>query len=128
MISEVPVHMEKMIDWLLFVDQVHTILALSNTNEMRMLAFSYGYIFRLKAIVYDVCMVITGIVIHKHKFCAHGTLNKWTCCSEWCLEKFGLLWFQFQHTDLIWSPVWFTSKWEILYYRNLRRSIVFSPW
>ncbi|GFX88499.1 hypothetical protein TNCV_2279671 [Trichonephila clavipes] len=31
-----------------------------------------GDILRLKTFSYDVCMVRTRNVIHKHKFCAHG--------------------------------------------------------
>ncbi|GFS98344.1 uncharacterized protein TNCV_2208731 [Trichonephila clavipes] len=32
-----------------------------------------GDILRLKALVYNVCMVRTGVVIHKQKFSTHGT-------------------------------------------------------
>lgn len=35
--------------------------------------FHTGDILRLKVFVNNVCTVRTGVVIHKHKFCAHGT-------------------------------------------------------
>ncbi|GFT30390.1 uncharacterized protein TNCV_2376851 [Trichonephila clavipes] len=72
--SEVPVDRGEGVDGLQFVGQAYPTHALLDSSPVSMLANPYaGDIFRLKAFVYNACMVRTGVVIHKQKFSTHGT-------------------------------------------------------
>ncbi|GFU45970.1 hypothetical protein TNCV_5102651 [Trichonephila clavipes] len=81
--SEVPVDRWDEVDGLQFVGQAYSKHALLDSSPISMLANPYaGDILRLKAFVYNVCTVRTGVVIHKQKFSTHMVpRNKLTCCS-----------------------------------------------
>ncbi|GFV88613.1 uncharacterized protein TNCV_1244231 [Trichonephila clavipes] len=70
--SEVPVDRWEGVDGLEFVGQAYPTHALLDSSSVSMLANPYGDILRLKAFVYNVCTVRTGVVIHKQKFSTHG--------------------------------------------------------
>ncbi|GFX27752.1 uncharacterized protein TNCV_3662391 [Trichonephila clavipes] len=62
---EVPVDRWERVDGLQFIGQAYPTHALLDSSPVSM--------FRLKAFVYNVCTVRTGVVIHKQKFSTHGT-------------------------------------------------------
>ncbi|GFW17083.1 uncharacterized protein TNCV_2762071 [Trichonephila clavipes] len=70
--SEVPIDRWEGVDGLQFVCQPYPIHALLDSSPVSMLPNSHGDILRLKAIVYNVYMVRSGVVIHKQKFITLG--------------------------------------------------------
>ncbi|GFS48668.1 uncharacterized protein TNCV_2707251 [Trichonephila clavipes] len=76
--SEVPVDRWEGVDGLQFIGQAYPTHALLDSSPVSMLANPYGDIIRLKAFIYNVCTVRTGVVIYKQKFSTHGA-SKQTC-------------------------------------------------
>ncbi|GFY07633.1 uncharacterized protein TNCV_4095031 [Trichonephila clavipes] len=70
--SKVPVDWWVAVDGRQFVGQAYLTHALSDSSPVSMLAIHTGDILRLKAFVYNVCTVRTGVVIHKQKFSTYG--------------------------------------------------------
>ncbi|GFV40535.1 uncharacterized protein TNCV_2500621 [Trichonephila clavipes] len=70
--SEIPVDRWEGVEGQQFVGQAYPTHALLDSSPVSMLANPYGDILRLKAFVYNVCSVRTGVVIHKQKFNTHG--------------------------------------------------------
>ncbi|GFU68646.1 uncharacterized protein TNCV_4982521 [Trichonephila clavipes] len=70
--SEVPVDRWEGVDGLQFVGQAYPTHALLDSSPVSMLANPYGDILRLKVVIYNVCMVRMGVVIHKQKFSTRG--------------------------------------------------------
>ncbi|GFV85661.1 uncharacterized protein TNCV_3436641 [Trichonephila clavipes] len=70
---EVPVDKWEGVDGLQFVVQAYPTRALLDSSPVSIRANPYGDILRLKAFVNNVCMVRTGVVIHKQKFSTIGT-------------------------------------------------------
>ncbi|GFW60546.1 hypothetical protein TNCV_568941 [Trichonephila clavipes] len=73
--SEAPVDRWEWVDGLQFVGQAYPTHALLDSSPVSMLANPYDDILRLKAFVYNVCTVRTGVLIHKQKFSTHATLK-----------------------------------------------------
>ncbi|GFU74255.1 uncharacterized protein TNCV_4168461 [Trichonephila clavipes] len=69
---KVPVDRWEGVDGLQFVGKAYPLHALLDSSPISMLANPYDDILRLKTFVYNVCMVRTGVVIHKQKFSTHG--------------------------------------------------------
>ncbi|GFU42029.1 uncharacterized protein TNCV_4677131 [Trichonephila clavipes] len=69
--SEVPIDRWEGVNGQQFVVQVYPTHALLDSSPVSMLA-NPSDILRLKVFVYNVCMVRTGVVMHKKKFSTHG--------------------------------------------------------
>ncbi|GFV65198.1 uncharacterized protein TNCV_2148901 [Trichonephila clavipes] len=70
--SEVPVDRWEEVDELQFVDQAYPTHALLDSSPVSVLTNPYGCYPPIEGIVYNVCTVRTGVVIHKQKFSTNG--------------------------------------------------------
>ncbi|GFV43086.1 uncharacterized protein TNCV_5027761 [Trichonephila clavipes] len=74
--SEDPVDRWEWVYWLQFFGQAYPTHALLDSSPGVCWPIHTGDIIRLKAFVYSIFTVRTGVVIHKQKFSTHGALKQ----------------------------------------------------